>query len=337
MNAFWAGLTALSLAACSTATGKAVAQSEGSYEDRFSDRVTVETSDIDRFWTTYDRVAALTDRADRIRILQDDYIDGGTRGVRLLMAARNYTAGEFIDAFDAWPAFWTSIRPATARAEQASATLNEDLERLTALYPPLKMPAVTYAIGLLRTGGTIVDDHVLIGAEVALAGRDVDLSEMPTEMQARLGPFFATEPWRNNAQNNVHEIVHTAQEAPADTVAARVLYEGAADFVAEKVTGRTAPIDAYKIGPGQLDRLRTAFRRDLDSGNLNPWLYNGPDNEFGVADIGYFVGYRVASRLFAAAPDERSGIADLIELDYGDHDAVVAAIKRSAFLEEGRP
>ncbi len=128
--------------------------------------------------------------------MQERYIDPGSPGLHALMQVRNYTAREYAEAMRAWPRFWTSVRPLTANAQQASATLERDLSKFRALYPALRPATITYAVGVLRTGGTTLGDKVLIGAEMALGDERVDVSELPEKMRERLRIFYDSRPGR---------------------------------------------------------------------------------------------------------------------------------------------
>ena len=179
----------------------------------------VVTDDIARFWATYDAVRAEPDAERRVVLVQQRYIDPGSPGLHALMQVRNYTAREYAEAMQSWPRFWTSVRPLTANAQQASATLDRDLDAFRALYPALRPATITYAMGVLRTGGTTLGDKVLIGAEMALGDERVDVSELPAPMRGRLRIFYDSRPGANNAQNNLHEYVHTQQRETTGSLA----------------------------------------------------------------------------------------------------------------------
>lgn len=293
----------------------------------------VETDDIGRFWATFDAINAAPDRAAKLALIQEMYIDKGTPGLHALMAARRYTAEQYVDAIANYPKFWTSIRPLTHRAHDMAGPLAANLAKFRKLYPELRPASVTYAVGVLRTGGTTMGNQVLIGAEIALADETVDVSELPEPMRARLGTFFGTRPYLNNAQNNLHEYVHTQQRDSGDTLAQRVAYEGVAEFVAELVTSKKPPLELYRYGPAHRDEVRARFRAEMDGTDWGNWLYNSARNPFGVSDMGYFAGYEIARGYYARATNKRRAVKEMIELRYDDPAAVKAYIARSGYLQ----
>ncbi len=294
----------------------------------------IQTGDIGRFWKAYDAVRSAPDRQTRLALFQQLYIDPATPGLRALMAARRYTLAQYVDAIENYPKFWNSIRPLTARAEAAAAPLEKDLASFRRLYPALKPASITYAIGVMRTGGTTTGSMVLIGAEIALADETVDVSELPEPGRSRLGSFFRTRPFSNNGQNNIHEYVHTQQQESGDSLAARVVYEGVAEFVAERVTGHRPPLQLYVYGPAHRNAVRERFRQDLAKTDWDDWLYNSDRNVFGVSDMGYFVGYEIARGFYDRAHDKRAAIRAMIQLPYRNEAAVRNYIARSGYLTD---
>lgn len=323
-----AGLIAASVAAPSNIVA---AGSPSPVRVRAASQV-VSDQDIVRFWQAFDAINATTDPAERLRLIQTIYIDPGTAGLHALMAARRYTAQQYVDAIVNWPQFWRSVRPLSARSQQAVASLNDDVARFRRLYPELRPASITYAIGVLRTGGTTTGDKVLIGAELALGDETVDVSELPEPLRTRLRVFFASRPFANNAQNNIHEYVHTQQQETQGSLAQQVLREGVAELVAELITNRKPALPVYAYGPAHDAAIRQTFLAEMRGDDYDHWLWNSANNPFGVSDLGYYVGYRIARSYYDGARDKRRAIKELIELRYDDPAAVHALIDRSGYL-----
>lgn len=290
-------------------------------------------ADIARFWIAYDAIKRTDDPAERLTLIQTLYIDPGTPGLRALMAARRYTAQQYVDSIVGSPRFWTSVRPLTTRSRAAVTTLNGDVARFRRLYPQLRPATITYAIGVLRTGGTTMGDKVLIGAELALGDESVDVSDLPESYRKRLSVFFASRPFANNAQNNIHEYVHTQQQETQGTLAQQVLREGVAELVSELITNRKPALPVYVYGPAHDRDIRDRFRAESAGDSYDNWLWNSADNAFGVSDLGYYVGYRIARSFYDRAADKKAAVRTLIELRYDDPAAVRGLIDRSGYWQ----
>jgi hypothetical protein len=158
-------------------------------------------------------------------------------------------------------------------------------------------------------------------------------SELPANY-ASLRTYFDAEPVRQVVQLNVHEVVHTQQRDHPYTLLHRALYEGIAEYVSVRAIGveSTVPVIAY--GRAHRARVRDRFAQHLLSRPaVADWLYNTTDNEFGVRDLGYYVGHAIAEGFVTTAPDPQSAIATLIELDYADTSAVAVVVDASGFLD----
>ena len=56
---------------------------------------------------------------------------------------------------------------------------------------------------------------------MALGDEGVDVSELPEPMRSRLRIFYDSRPGANNAQNNLHEYVHTQQRETSGRYASK--------------------------------------------------------------------------------------------------------------------
>lgn len=298
-------------------------------------QVQVVDADIARFWTAYDAVRAESDPARQRDLFERLYIDQGTPGLAAFMQAKGYTTDTYLEAIRSYPAYWDTVRPRTALAGQALEKLETHLAKLRDLYPDLKPAGVYFEVGALRSAGTTQGDKVLIGVEMATGDASVDISQMPAGLKRFFTTYFASEPLENLDLLATHEVVHTQQRGERKTLLAQVVYEGVADFVAEKATGRMPKLPYVTYGPAHDAAIKAAFRSDMNGSDFSGWLYNGVNNSFSTADLGYYVGYAIASRYYEKAPDKPAAIKAMLELDYADQAAVQAFVDASGYLDQG--
>ena len=291
----------------------------------------VESSDIDRFWTAYDRIVATPDDAERERILDQVFLTPGTPGLKAFMQAKGYDAACYLDAIKRYPKFWTSVRAGTLALKQRGEEFAPGIARFRALYPALRPAEIYFTIGCLRSSGTTLDDKVLIGAELAGGDARTDVSELPERMSRSLATYFRSEPGKQLVLLNVHEYVHTQQKGPGPHLLAQAMYEGAADFVAERITGQVPAMPYMAYGPSNEATLKRDFQARMHDSDWSGWLYNGPGNAYGVGDLGYYMGYAIMRDYYQRTPDKSRALAEIIELDYRDGAAVEAFLARSGF------
>ncbi|MEZ4800998.1 MAG: hypothetical protein R2809_14745, partial [Flavobacteriales bacterium] len=68
------------------------------------------TTDIENYWTAYDKVVAEQDSAERIRLIHEYYLDKGTDGLSALVEVRRYQDFELVSNMLLYPNYWNSIR-----------------------------------------------------------------------------------------------------------------------------------------------------------------------------------------------------------------------------------
>ncbi len=256
----------------------------------------------------------------------------GTPGLHALMERRGYTAESYVRAMREYPRFWTSIRPNTRRANASAREIEASIGRLRALYPSLRPAPIYFTVGALMTGGTTLDSLVLIGSEIALGDHTVVTEELPVRLAASLRAYFDTDPVDDLAFLSVHEYVHTQQGPFGADLLAVSLQEGVAEFVAALANGQPSPTPAVAFGEANAARIRDRFATEMFSPHWNDWLYNDFENEFGVRDLGYAVGYAIADRLYERSADKALALARLIEVDYQDTAEVDALAEPSRYF-----
>lgn len=294
----------------------------------------VVTSDIPRFWEAYDAITASEDSTQQYALLDSLYLDRGSPGLHALIERRGYTPESYIHAILNYPRFWASIRSNTLRADAIAQEIAESIEQLRALHPVLRPAKIYFTVGALMTGGTTLDDSVLIGAEIAMADSSATTDELPDFLAENLRRYFDSNPVEDLVLLNIHEYIHTQQGPFGSNLLAVALQEGVAEFVSVQATGHPSATPAIAFGEANMERVRDRFSTEMFSPRWNDWLYNDFSNEFGVRDLGYYVGYAIAECYYEKAIDKTQAIAQLIELDYQDVEAVEALVEASGYLAE---
>ncbi len=288
------------------------------------------SSDIDNFWVAYDKISSTKDSVKQYAFLKEFYLDKGSEGLKSIIDVRNYSDKEFIDAINNYPVFWNSIRQNTVKVKDLYPEINADLLKLKNFYPELKQSTIYFTIGAFRTGGTIQNNRVLIGSELSLADKNTIINELPTWRQ----PFYKNQvPIKEIALLCTHEYVHTQQNEIVQNLLSMCLYEGVAEFISCKATGKKSTTPAIEYGKANEKRVVEKFVADLFlmSNNYN-WLYGENRNEFKVRDLGYYIGYEICERYYTMSKDKSKAIKELIELDFTNEKDVERIIDLSNFL-----
>ena len=270
------------------------------------------TVDIDNFWIAYDSIQSTKDSLKQIDFIQKLYIDKGTKGLKAFMAVRNYTATLWVQLIRLYPKFWNSIRPNTLTAKSYAQEIEKSITKFKELYPGLKEAKMYFTVGGLRSGGTTMNDMVLIGSEIATGNASTDVSEFPNKW---LEGVFKNQQADNIIPLNIHEYVHTQQKGNPYNLLGQAIKEGACDFITELVIGKLMQNNYIVYGREHETELKEQFKKEMFTPYSSNWLYNG-SNATAVADLGYFMGYTICKSYYNNSTDKKKAIKEIIELNF---------------------
>lgn len=269
----------------------------------------IETSDIDNFWNAYDKLENALNNQDSINIMQTEYIDKSSEYFKEFIRVRNFKAEEYIKLFKKYPKFWISIRKETENVTNRKSEIIKILDKYEQEIPNFKRPNVCFGIGCLRTGGTVSNNLILIGTEIAASTQDTEKSELSPWLKSVIG---------TNGDIVVmvsHETIHTQQKGGyLRDLVEHSISEGVADFLSEKISGIKINKVSYIYGVENDYELRKEFLNDysINKNDISKWLYNGNNSKQRPADLGYYIGYRIAEELYNKSKDKKTVILNLL-------------------------
>ncbi|PZO52302.1 MAG: lytic murein transglycosylase [Alphaproteobacteria bacterium] len=252
----------------------------------------IETAHVDAFFRIYDVASGRPDAA----ALQP-YIDNGSAGVRGFIPNRIVSAENLAARVAQRPQIYSDARTCAQNLGDVRARVRAAFLALEALYPEATYPQTYILIGANNSGGTANSEALMIGLEVMCRSGSPDTSAL----DIRLTHIIA------------HEMVHSLQSSFAgETVLSQSLNEGAAEFIAELMTGRISNNHLIEWTAGREAEIEQRFAADMDNRDLSTWLYNGVGTPEAPGDLGYWVGYRIVRDYYERAPDKRQAIGDIL-------------------------
>lgn len=288
------------------------------------------TSDIDNFWIAYDSIQKAGDHSQKLDFINKLYIDKATEGLKAFMILRDYNDTLYVELIDKHPLFWNSIRPNTLAVKTMVGEFEKSIARLKTIYPELKDAEMYFTIGGLRSGGTVSENMSLIGAEIATATPNTDVSDLNNDW---LKNVFAGQSLDNIFSLNIHEYIHTQQKPySGNRLLNKSIIEGSCDFIAELAMEKPWESKYVTYGKAHLPELKEKFKTEMFSNDLSNWLYNGTQ-KVEVADLGYYIGYEICKSYYNQADDKMKAVKDIVDLNYSDDNAVEEFLKRSKFLD----
>ncbi len=258
---------------------------------------TVVIEDVARFYRVYD-AAGGHPTAEQ---LQRDYLDAGSEGLHHFARLRRITGARIAEAMEKRPGLYDEARRCMRVLPQVQVRLTLALRKLGELYPEAQLPPVTIAVGRGKPVGIGYPDTGLqIGLEALCA-----VDWMNPDLEDRFVHVIAHEYAHVQLSPEISKI-----EQP--TVLVRSLVEGAAEFVAELISGNVAYSHFGTITRGREKEIETAFAADADSTDTSKWLDNSTVEKPG--DLGYWVGYRIVKAYYQRAPDKRRALREILRM-----------------------
>ncbi|WP_299103657.1 hypothetical protein [uncultured Tenacibaculum sp.] len=299
------------------------------------DKETIITTDVDNFWKAYDQIKTTNDSTKQATYLKELFLEKGTPGLKGIMQARRYTVSSYLTAIQKYPKFWESLRANTSKVNSYKEGINKGIQSFKSLYLKAKPAKIFFTIGAFKTGGTTIENKVLIGSEIALGDKTVVTSELKEDFP-NLPRYFKTNiPEESIVFGNVHEYVHTQQDTTiGNSLLSKTLIEGVAEFVAEKALNISSPNESIIYGKENDEKIKQAFVKEMFTKYEIRWFWSNTNNQFKVGDLGYYIGYAISKKYYEQAKDKKKAIEEMIELDYLDEDELYDFIDKSKYFDK---
>lgn len=273
------------------------------------------TSDIELFWKMYDREAPLFTKLE----VDEQYFDAGTPALQSFYNEKIKSSDAFSNLlnnrFDR--RYYESIRNSTLQIQKETDKILAAFEAFEERYPRAVFTDVVFVIGGLDTGGVLLPNRqIVISAEMFAKSPDTDTSYLSRWLQSVLRtpdylPVIA-----------LHELIHLQQQQFGDntenqTLLDRALLEGSADFVTHLILDKFLNQQQLAYGNSREKQLWNQFRKKMHQQNFTGWLYNGNTSIDRPADLGYYIGFRIAEYYYNHTADKQQALRDIIEMKNG--------------------
>lgn len=230
----------------------------------------------------------------------------------VLPVARENAAATLARKYLARRQYYDAIRTNTLAVDTARGvkdSIRAAFRRLEALYPEATYADVYFLIGRMNSGGTVSGSRLLIGTEIFARDTTTPTGELNAWERAVTGQLS------DLPHIVAHEFAHTlqARRTGPRTLLGAALGEGTADFIALLISGKTIINPAYAYGDAHERELWAEFRAMMDSSDTSNWLYQGDKAKDRPADLGYWMGYRIAKAYYDKAADKRVAVREILQ------------------------
>jgi hypothetical protein len=263
------------------------------------------TSDIDLFWKAYDKATP----ENNLNVFRDEYLRKGSTGLKDFTKSRIGNVCNLVGTMEAAPQYYAALREPSLKIASYENQIRTSFRKLKEIYPNSVFPDVYLVIGRMNSAGTVSNNGLLIGVDMFGKNEGVSLEGLSDWHKAVLSsteriPYVVA-----------HELIHYEQKnVVSNTLLARAIGEGVPDFIAELIAGDTINPHLHKYGNPIEKELWQEFKKEMNGTNVDNWLYQGDKAKDKPADLGYYIGYKIAESYYKNAADKKQAVKDILEI-----------------------
>ena len=284
-------------------------------------QIKLHTEDLPRFYQAFDSVMTTTDTTKQAAFIQTLYVDKASKGLKEFMVLRGGNTREWQKFMQSNKAALIGKRPYILSVLDQESEIVRKIARFKEYYPDFRDGDIYCCVGINNSGGTIRDNTVYIGTEVAASSRP------NWAVYLIIHEFVHTQQYE---QRNFNKLVNDQQflkeyEKTHKNLLSMCIAEGMADFVAELVLDqRLAQLypDGYiAFGQKHEQRIWDEFKKDMNQphDHKKGWLYSEREIDGKpIKDLGYFVGYQICKSYYEKAKDKKKALTYMIGLNLTD-------------------
>jgi hypothetical protein len=264
--------------------------------------------DVQNFIRAYN---LFTEEADSIAILQKEYFDKGTPGLKIFVEKYELNADKLVKAIRKNPEKYGALHKMPKLLSDYSSLTREEFAELKSYIPDIVYPPTYFLIGAYRGIGS----------------------------GSAEGQLITVETWSNPLKGKttmiIHELVHFQQVmavgqekyialyGPEKNLLGLCIREGTAEFFANLVTGKITQDKSVDFTLKNEKRLWELFIKEMHGQETGDWMWSKPSDPEQPNLVGYVIGYRIVEAYYKNAKDKEQALHEILSVtDY------------SAFLEK---
>ena len=266
--------------------------------------------DVENFVRAMEQVAS---GADTAAVLQAEYFDKATPGLRMFIQKYDLTLERLLEAIQEHPQKYSSLDQSLAALRSQESSFRKIYADLQAEIRDAVFPPTYFLVGAHRGIGSGSVEGPLITIEKKT------IESISTDLPATL----------------VHEMVHMEQLAALGeayfaifngeekTLLALSVREGVATYFAERVTGGSVHKNlARKFLLEHEEDLWRRFRPEMLGHETGEWLWSTPSDPEQPRDLGYAIGARIVESFYERAEDKDQAVSEILAIT--DYEAFLA-------------
>ena len=260
------------------------------------------TADLNNFWIALDKSGPDVN-ADAI---DKYYLQPGSKGIKAFTEGRIKNSENLARVIRSHSKYYRSIKPSVDSIAGMKDQIIQALVKLKDFYPDAIFPPVYFVIGALNSGGTASNQELIIGAEMHGLTAQTPKDELSDWLKTVIKPV-------NQVPHIVaHELIHFQQNYEGGSLLAACVKEGAADFLAELISGKHINDHVHNFANPKEKELWEEFKTKMDDKDYKGWLYSTVEGR--PNDLGYWMGYKITKAYFDQAPDKKVAVKEILNI-----------------------
>jgi hypothetical protein len=247
----------------------------------------------------------LVSGSDTLGILQREYLDKGTPGLKMFIEKYNLTAERLLKALRKHPEKYSSLHDMPKGIRAMENEVRQAFIRLKEIIPQALFPPTYFLVGGYRGIGSGSIEGPLISVEkwsVPITGESTML---------------------------IHEMVHIEQVlavgyekykalfGPEKSLLGLCIREGTAEFFAHLVTGSMTQDEAIEFTKKHEKRLWESFIKEMHGQETGDWMWSKPEDPEQPRHVGYVIGAFIVQAYYDNTEDKSQAVQDILSVtDY---------------------
>lgn len=258
--------------------------------------------DIETFNTAF---KLLTTDSDTAKILQTEYLDKGTAGLKIFIEKYDLSVERLVGAIKKRPEKYASLH-------DLSDPLEEKINIYRKAYAKLKefIPGVVYP-----------PTYFLVAGYWGIGSGSVE------------GQLISVEKWNRPLEDKstllIHELVHFQQVVavgyekyaalfgPEKNLLGLCIREGIGEFFTYLVTGKITQSNALEFTLKNEKRLWNWLKKEMDGTETGDWMWAKPEDPDQPRHVGYAMGFKIVEAYYNNAKDKQKAVEEILSVtDY---------------------
>lgn len=242
---------------------------------------------------------------DAVEILQKEYLDKGSAGLKMFVQKYDLTAERLAKAIKKYPQKYAALKDMTQWLGEQEESTRRAFAKLKRLIPQAVFPPTYFLVGSYR----------------GIASGSAEGQLVTVERYERNAAHHAT--------LTIHELVHFQQAMAVGMLKYQALFgpeknllglcirEGTAEFFADLVTGKITQEEARDFVIKHEKELWEQFRKEMNGRETGDWMWKQPKNPDQPPHIGYYLGCRIVQAYYENAKDKAAAVQEILSVtDY---------------------